>query len=85
MNKCLNCLTEDKIGFKKDFDYQFENDSPVEVIDAYICHKCGCIHGYLDNELSFYSWTKDFQPKKDVIKGWSSDYDVKMKKLCMQN
>lgn len=76
MDKCKHCLMTGCLEEFKDYDYQFDEDDPIEVIDVFICSECGCIH-HEDGEDSFYEFTVGFEKKTDAIAGWATDHNKK--------
>lgn len=53
---CKNCGSNN-IRLEKAYNYQFDEDDEIKIIDCKICNICGCIHGIIDN-ISFFEYTK---------------------------
>jgi len=75
--KCKNCQNEVILEPNKDYQYQFDIDSPLEVIDVEICPICKCI--YWENEThTFFEYEKHIGDgdTSNAIGGWVTNKSV---------
>jgi hypothetical protein len=77
MNKCKNCLNTGALELIKDYQYQFEEDYPIEIIDVFKCSICDAIH-WEDNDNKYYEFligSKTTNQTK-AVSGWAKSYNV---------
>lgn len=74
--KCKNCQVEGKLEEIKDYQYQEEDDSPIETITVLKCLICNCIH-WENDDKQFWEYEVGFSQKNDAkaISGWAKSYN----------
>lgn len=80
LNKCKNCLTDNYLHKIKDFQYQFDEEDPVEELDVLRCDKCGCIH-WIEGGAWSWEWIVDYKEDKVTVGNWSTDQQVAKTKI----
>ena len=79
VNHCKNCQFNGKLERIKDYEYQFSDSDPVEILDVLKCPICGCIHWEEGGGVS-WEFIVGNKEEKSAVSSWVTDQQAAKQK-----